>query len=120
MAKRYQKLTATGSANTTVLDTGIESTQAEEKRVTAVLIYVTGHIANDVEIWIEQERIARIPDYFFITEEATASTNVQKANNRMYRIELDHVLPVGQRMQAGINCGATAKNISGAYEYELT
>jgi hypothetical protein len=118
-AKHYQSASVTGVISSTVLDTGIESTQAETKHVSAVWVYVTGHIGNFVEVWLEQERLAKIPDYFFITEETTGAANVQKATNRLTKITLDVQLPVGQKLQVAMNCGATAKNLSGCYEYEI-
>lgn len=120
MAKiRYQSFAVTGSANATVYDSGIESTEAEPKKVRALWLHVSGQVGNYIEGWREQERVFRMPDYLVVTDESAGSTDVQKVTNRAYRFELDEELPLGQRFQVAINCGATAKNLYGAYEYEI-
>lgn len=114
-----QALSATGVANSTVRDDGIESTDDEIRKIVAVELWVSGQISNDVVLEIDRETIMTIPDYLIKTDESSGSTNVQKCDVGMMRFEVDHVLAVGEKLQAGIKCGATAKNLEGCYLYEV-
>lgn len=117
--KRYQTFSVTGVANKTVDDTGLESTQAEPKTIKAIHITTSGQAGNWVEVWLEQERLASVIDYLVHTYASAGSTNVQMATNYLTKLELDHSLPVGQRLKVSIKCGATLKVLHGMYEYEL-
>lgn len=119
MGRRYQYFSVTGSANTTVLDTGITSTQETKYHLVGMLVYVSGRAGNRVKVKLERTDLVDIPDYLIATDESTGSTNVQKASVAICEVPMGMDVPVGQAIQAGIKCGATAKNLFGAYIYEV-
>ena len=119
MSIRYQAFAITGAANSTVYDSGIESTQAEPKTIRAVWLHVSGWAGNRAELWRDQSREAQLYDYLVPTEESTGGANTQKVTNRVARFEFNLSLDIGETFKAALNCGATAKNLFGAYEYEV-
>lgn len=119
MSIRYQAFTIAGVANVTTFDTGLESTQAEPKKLLAILVNLSGYAANFVQLWKENEKIADAYDYHFQTEASSGSTNVQYAMNKLNRLDLELDIPVGERVKAGLKCGATTKNLFGCYVYDV-
>lgn len=118
--KYYKKFTATGVINSLVLDSaGLSSTDTDKKVLTAVLVNVSGHIGNDVELWLERERLAQVPDYFLDTDEDAGGTVAPKSAVKIARLPIALAIPVGQTVYAGIRCVGTAKDLRGAYEYEI-
>jgi len=115
----FKKFTVTGTANKEVLDTGLQSTEAEKKRLLSVLIQVSGYADNDVVGYLETTKVFEIPDKLIDTDANTGSTNNQYSLNRINEIEVGVDMPVGTTFKVGIACGATAKNIRGAYRYEI-
>lgn len=115
--KYYQRLTVTGGASSTVADTGLDSTEEEKRTLVSVLLYVTGYADNEVEVWIERELIASIPDYLLVSDASSGSTNVQYTTDRKVEWELNHPIPVGKTAKVKIKCGGTAKNVRGCYCY---
>ncbi len=121
MAKTlYQYFSVTGSANTTTYDSGITSTKDEPKHIDSILIHVSGWVGNKIQVWVEREKVLEIPDYLVVTDESTGSTNTQKTTNRLIEFPLDIDLGIGKTLKVAIECGATAKNITGAYKYHIT
>jgi hypothetical protein len=120
MAKiRYQRFSVTGSGNAEVLDTGIESSEAEPKSLIGVYLYVTGWIDNIIIGYHETTKVLELPDYLVHTNEQYANSNCAKSVDVLTYIELPIDLPLGQRFKIGIKCGGTAKNLIGAYKYEI-
>jgi len=119
MARRYESFTITGVANTTTFDSGITSTKEEPKKLLGLLIHLSGWAANIIELWLERERLMKVYDYNFPTDEGTGGANTQKCVNREAFIELQKDIPEGQTLKAAINCGATNKNVHGSYVYDL-
>jgi len=115
----YAEFSVDGTANAVTWDTGIESTEAEKKRIVAVLISVSGYQNNVLRGAIEREDILKIRDYVLDTYGSTGSTNTQYATTKINRIPIGHDLAVGRTFKIGIECGGTATNIRGAYEYEI-
>ena len=118
--KYYQAITITGAANDEKYDTGITSTEKEKRTVTAILLNVTKHVGNLINVRVEREKIAEIYDYIVDTSESTGGANTQKAVAKIARIELGHALDTDRTMKVSIKCGATAANVFGAYEYEIS
>ena len=115
----FKKFSVTGQANQETLDSGLQSTEAEKKRLLSVLIQVSGYASNDVVGYLEQTKVFEIPDSLIDTDTNTGSTNNQHSVNRINEIEVGVDLPVGSTFKVGIVCGATNKNIVGAYRYEI-
>lgn len=114
-----QSFSVTGSANSTVEDTGLASTEAEHKHCKKVLVYLSGIVANKIQLWLEREKLAEYYDYHFATVESTGSTNVQKGSTLLHEIPVDVDIPVGQTLKVALQCGATAKNLFGSYVFDL-
>lgn len=119
MPKYHKEFTVTGSANVTTFDAGLESTEAEKKKIVSVIINVSGYAGNVIEGWIDREKILGIYDYVINTEANDGDTNTPYSTNKILELEVDHELIVGQTFKIAIKCGGTAKNIQGAYKYEL-
>lgn len=115
----FKKFSVTGQANQEVLDSGIQSTETEKKRLLSVLIQVSGYADNDIVGYLETTKVFEIPDKLIDTDANTGSTNQQYSYNRINEIEVGVDMPVGSVFKVGIKCGATAKNIRGAYRYEI-
>lgn len=119
MAKQYYQLASvTGVINTTVYDTGLESTEEQVKKCTGIVVNMSTHIGNTIEVWLERERIAQIPDFCLDTREAAGGANAYKSATKMGFIRLDVEIPYGQTLKVAVASGATANDLSGAYQYE--
>ncbi len=119
MARLSQLISATGVINNRVYDTGLTSTEAEKKHVESIIVSVSGHIGNIIEIWLEREKLFEIPDYCIDTDEVAGAANPFKSVVKKQEIPIDTEIPVGQKMQVAILCGGTAKNLRGCYVYRL-
>lgn len=119
MSRRYQAFTITGVANVETFDGGLESTQAEPKRLIALLVHLSGYAANFVQLWREKEKLAEVYDYHFVTEADLGAANFPYVTNRLTRLDLEIDIPIGQRLKAALKCGATTKNLFGCYVYEV-
>jgi len=115
----FKKFSVTGAANSEKLDGGLQSTEAEKKRLLSVLIQVDGYADNTIVGYLETTKVFEIPDKLIDTDANTGSTNNQYSFNRINEIEVGVDMPVGSKFKVGIVCGATAKNIRGAYRYEI-
>lgn len=120
MAKLYKGFKRTGTENETKWDEGLESTEARPKRLLELLISVTAHQGNQILVDHERERLADPYDYHFDTDEQLASANPPRSSSKLSRIEIDQIIPIGQRIKVGLKCGATASDLYGVYVYELT
>jgi hypothetical protein len=119
MLTYYKHFGVTGVINTTVLDGGIESTEAEKITVVALLISVSAYQGNLIEGWLEREKVVDIPDYCLNTHEAAGAANAYKSTVKMLRIPIDLLLDIGKTFKVAVNSGATANNIFGSYEYTI-
>lgn len=119
MAVYFQEFSVTGSANTTVWDDGISSTEAEKKKLVSIIISVSDYKGNLVRVIKEREDIAKIYDYVLNTHANTGGTSTLYSTHKLIEIPVDIEIPVGQTIQIGIQSGATATNIFGAYKYEI-
>lgn len=119
MSLRYQAFTITGFANKQTFDAGIESNQAESKKLIALLVHLSGYAANFVQIYKETEKIADVYDYHFVTEADLGAANFPYVTNRLTKIDLEIDIPLGERVKACLQCGGTVKNLFGCYVYEV-
>lgn len=119
MSTKYRKkFDITGVINVTTPDEGIVSSEAEPKRITAVVMNVSGYADNVIEFWRETEKLSEIYDKLVCTEASSGSTNVQYDTAKEQRFEVDLELPIGETFLVAMLCGGTAKNVHGFYEYE--
>lgn len=114
----YKAFAVTGVINVTTLDDGLVSLVEEKKKIRAVLISSSAWEGNVLEGWIGTNRILEIYDYCLDTQEETAGATAPLSQNKISRVPIDEEIPAGQIFKIGINCGATASDIYGAYEYE--
>ncbi len=110
----YKSFTVSGVANVTTFDDGLISSLEEPKKIIAILITVSKYRANVLEGWIETNRILEIIDYVL------NCLDESKGVNPIVRIPINEVVKPGMIFKIAIKCGATATDIHGAYEYELT
>lgn len=116
----YQAFSITGVTNDTTYDGGLTSTEAEPKRLKAILVNVSDYQDNLVQVWLEREKLADVYDKIFNTDGDTGSTNTPYSTTKLIRLPVDRDIPVGQTAKVAIQCGGNATNIQGAYEYEIT
>ncbi len=112
----YKAFSVTGVANETVLDDGLVSLVDEQYRLVAVIISCNEWEGNIIEGWIGTNNIISLYDYVIDTRalEATMPVSTMKMN----KIEVNEDIPAGQIFKIGVNSGATATDIAGAYVYE--
>ncbi len=115
----YKGFNVNGTINVTELDAGLVSLVEEKKRVRAVLISSSAWEGNIIEGWIGTNRILEIYDYCLDTQELAGADTPPLSALKTIRIPIDEEIPAGQIFKIGINCGGTASNIFGAYEYEI-
>ena len=113
----YKAFSVTGVVNSTVLDGGLVSLVEIPVHIDAILITVQDWQGNTIEGWIGNERILEIPDYILDSDADLGAANFPVSSTKLIRIPVDHDIPAGQIFKIGINCGATAANIFGSYEY---
>lgn len=120
MTKRYKGFTITGVKNEATWDDGLESTEARPKRLLELLIVVSAHEGNKILVDHERERLADPYDYHFDTVALNEVTIASQSTTKLNRIEIDQVIPVGQRIKVAIDCGDPKTDLYGCYVYELT
>lgn len=118
MAMRYRKIVVAGAADSQVLDSGLQSTQQEQRTLLALHLAVSAYQDNIVEAFILQTQHLEIPDYLIDTWAAVGS-GAPYATARMTRWPIELELGIGEIFQVGIRCGGTASNLRGAYEYTI-
>jgi len=120
--KYFQLFRITGVANSIEYDDGLKSTQAEPKLLIAVHLQVDKHAGtddNDVQGWHERAKVFDIPEKM-VPDQLTADTTADLAQPRELLIPVDLDIPVGEIFKAAMKCAATAVNLRGVYEYEMT
>lgn len=115
----FQKIAITGVANTTTYDDGLESSSENPKRLLSVISQVDAYRANDVQGWLEREKIFDLPDKLIDTEQLAGDNNFSKSFNRLNEIEVGHDLPVGTTFKVAIKCGENKTDFIGAYRFEI-
>lgn len=116
MARYYKTVTVSGVANEEALETLITSTIVEPVHVLKIYPYETTSTRQGdamIRLYIEREKIAEFPIYMFqMSLDNKAYVNVPT-------IELDHDIPEGQSLIAGVVSGSTASDITFIIEYEI-
>ncbi len=120
MARRYKKFAVTGVANDLALDTGLSSTENEPKKLIGVMLNVVDQAGNTIEGWIETNLILEAPDYLFDAQTAAGAADAYASTVKTQFLQIDEVMEVGKIFKIGIRCGATNKDLFGAYVYEIT
>jgi len=118
MAKYAKAFTIVGVANKTTADAGLASSPGDAKHLDKIILNLTGHAGNKVEIWFEREKFFEIYDHSLDTSEA-ASTNMLKSVHKLSEIEIDREIPIGKIINVAITCGATNKDVYGSYVYHI-
>lgn len=118
MANYAEAFKITGVANNVAEDPGITSSEGDHKYLDKVILNVTGHAGNIIEVWFEREKFYEVYDYSLDTAEASGS-NAYKSVHKLTEIEIDRDIPIGKTINVAIRCGATNKDVYGSYVYHL-
>ena len=116
----FQLIRLTGGDNTITFDGGLESSLENPKTLLSILVNVSAYQDNDIQGYLEREKIFDIPDKLLDTVELAGTNNFSKSFNRLNEIEVGVAIPAGSTFKAAIKCGATPTNLVGAYRYEIT
>jgi len=114
-----QPFKVTGVANKSTPDTGLKSTEAEKKRLLSIWVVVSGQADNFIQGYHERAKMFEIPDRLIDVETDAFDYNKAKGANRINEIEVGFDIPAGQAFSIAIQCGATAKDLHGCYNYEI-
>jgi len=114
----YKEFKVSGSANSTVWDTGISGTETEKKRIISIIITVSDYKGNLIKGTVERVEVLKIYDYNLDTFATSGSTNTVRSTDKIIEIPLDIELDQGETFKVGIECGSNATDIYGAYKYE--
>lgn len=115
----FLPFTITGEANKVIFAKGLSSTSENPKRLVSILVQVDGYTENEVQGYLEREKIFGIPDSLIDTVEEGATDKISKSFNRLNEIEVGVDMPVGSMFEAALQCFANPKNLKGAYRYEI-
>lgn len=116
MAKLYKTVTVHGSPGTEVVKTLITSTPEEPVRVLSVVCYETTATRQGdaiLRFYIEREKIAEVPVKIW-QGDLTNKTYIA-----LPRLELSHVIEVGQSLIVGVVSGSNASDFEFVIEYEI-
>lgn len=116
----FQLIRITGAINAITYDDGLESSLENPKRLLSIIAGVSAYQDNDVQGYLEREKIFDLPDKCIDTDEEGSTDKISKSFNRLNEIEVGHDIPAGSTFKAAIKCGATASDFYGAYRYEIT
>lgn len=119
MSLRYEGFTMLSDASKQKFHAGIESNQAEPKRLIGMLVHVSAQVGNRIQIYLDNEKLADIYDYLFDTVAVTGADTFPYSQNKLHKIDLEIDIPLGQRVKACVQSGVTPSTIFGAYIYEV-
>lgn len=114
-----QLFAVTGKANDIVLDQGLSSTGAEKKRILYCRVQVNEYRGNEIQGYHEKAQVFGARDTLLDFEAAGFNTDVKKPGLRITEIEVGLDIPVGEKFQIGIKCGANLTYLYGFYAYEI-
>lgn len=120
--KYYQLFRLTGVANNITYDAGLKSTETEKKRLTKIMVQSNAQAAtddNDIQGWHERAKVFEFPEKMIPTQLSSSTTQVLDTQS-WFDIPVDMDIPVGETFKIAIKCAASATNIRGVYEYEIT
>lgn len=112
----------TGVANTITYDTGLTSTPSEKKKLIAVHAQMDVYAAtddNDFQGWLERAKSFEFPEKLLPQCEFN-ETDQQFAPPLSKEIPVDLDIPEGETFKVAQKCSATATDVRGVYEYEIT
>lgn len=109
----------TGVNNSVVYDAGLESSKENPKRLLSVLVQVDDYQDNDIQGWLEREKIFEVPDYLLDTLGREGDAFYNKSYNRLNEIEVGCDIPIGSTFKVAVDSGATKCDLKGAYRYEI-
>lgn len=115
----FQPFAITGEANKVLFAKGLSSTTENPKRLLSILVQVSGYTENEIQGYLEREKVFGIPDSLIDTVEEGATDKIGKSFNRMNEIEVGLDLPIGATFEAALQCFANPKDLKGAYRYEI-
>ena len=115
----FKKINITGTANTTVYDEGLESSKENPTRLLSVIAQIGSYMGNDIQGWLEREKIFELEDYLIDTTQEGTATKHAKSFNRLNEIEVGHDIPVGSTFKVALKSGASPDTFRGAYRYEI-
>jgi len=116
--KRYEAFEITGVANKTAWAPALAGTEGVPKKLLGLLLFVTGQVGNIIQLDRERKTLLSLYDYHIDTDEQNANTNTVKSAAKMSWIDCEADVGVGTKVTVGIACGATNKDVYGAYVYE--
>lgn len=111
----------TGSANSTVFDSGLKSTTSEKKKLINILFQTDKHAGtddNNVQGWLEKVKVLDVPEKM-VPDQLTADVTADAMGNQMSKYEINHEIPEGEIFKSAMQCAATPVNLRGYYEYEI-
>lgn len=114
-----QLFAVTGKANDTVLDSGLSSTATEKKRLLYCRAQVNEYKGNEIQGYHEKALVFGTRDTLLDYEAAGFNTDIKKPALRITEIEVGLDIPVGEKFQIGIKCGANLTYLYGFYAYEI-
>ena len=118
MARLEKAFIITGEANKTIYDGGLSSSKESQKKLIEVQVNVSGYADNTFELWHERKQFITVPDKQLATDADLGAANFPYSTSKRLSIPVDRDIPIGEKIQAAISCGATAKNVQGTYVYE--
>ena len=116
----YKAYTVVGVINEETLDGGLMSEVERPVRVRALIINLSAYEGNTIRCWIGMKMVCEIYDYNLDTQENTGADTPPLSSVKIGRLPIELDVPAGSSFKVGINCGATAANLFGAYEYDET
>lgn len=118
----FQLFRITGVANTITYDGGLKSTEAEKKKLVNVHLQMeaqAGTDDNDVQGYHERAKIFDVPEKL-VPAQPAATTTMAITNPQFLTLPVDLDIPAGETFKVAMKCAATATDLRGAYEYEIT
>lgn len=108
-----------GVTNTTTFDSGLASSQEAPKRLKSVIINVTKHTEQNIQGWLEREKVFEISAFCLDTQELGNTNKHPKTMNKLNEIPVGLDMPVGTTFKVAVECGTTKIDLYGAYRYEI-
>lgn len=109
----------TGVNNSVVYDDGLESSKENPTRLLSVMVQVDDYQDNNIQGWLEREKVFELPDSLIDTLGREADANLNKSFNRLNEIEVGCDVPIGSTFKVAVSSGATKCDLKGAYRYEI-
>lgn len=115
----FKYFKVTGVASKTVYDDGLTSSTEAPKRLKSIMINVAAREGNNVQGWLEREKVFELPDHLIDTQELTGADTFPLSMNALNEIPVGVDMPVGTTFKVALESGATPSDLYGAYRYEI-